>query len=160
MRLLPQAAAWMSENSVRPSKNVGRSPTASAQALVDRPLEGPKDLRRPSLGEIPCDAAFEQETQLEDLTYVLRRGLCHPSPSIRLDRDQPVALEPDESFANGRLGDAELLGDARLDELFPGLEPAGDDVVAQTLVDASLELRRNDLLARRLRHASCIVYRD
>ena len=160
MRLLPQAAAWMSENSVRPSKNV--RPVAHGErpeALVDRPLEGPQDLRRPSLGQIPRDAALEQETQLEDLTHVLRRGLCHPSPSIRLDRDQPVALEPDEGFANGRFGDAELLGDTGLDELRPGLELTGDDVVAQALVDASLELRRNDLLARRLRHASCIVYR-
>ena len=83
-----------------------RGPVAHGErpeALVDRPLEGPQDLRRPSLGEIPRDAALEQETQLEDLTHVLRRGLCHASPSIRLDRDQPVALEPDEGFANGVL---------------------------------------------------------
>ena len=51
------------------------------------------------------------------------------------------------------------LGDASLDELRAGLELAGDDVVAQPLVDASLELPWHDLLARRLRHASCIVYR-
>ncbi len=86
-------------------------------------------------------------------------GSSHPSASIRLDRDQPVALEPDERFANRGLRDAELLGDTGLDELRPGLELTGDDLVAQALVDASLELRWNDLLARRLRHASCIVYR-
>ena len=129
----------MSENSVSLVENVGRRPRRAPRGTGRPTVGGPADLRRPSLCQISRDTAFEQETQLEDLTHVLRRGLRHPSTSIRLDRDQPVALEPDEGLANRRLGDAQLLGDAGLDELRAGLELAGDDVVAQPLVDASLE---------------------
>ena len=70
--------------------------------------------------------------------------LDHASATVWLDLDEAVALEPDESFAHRGLRDAEIGRDAGLDELLAVVERPGDDLVAQLLVDAALELCRED----------------
>ncbi len=78
--------------------------------------------------------------------------LEHAGSPVRLDLDEPVALEADQRLAHGGLGDTELCRDARLDELLAGLERAGDDLVPEPLVDPALELGGNDFLTGVLCH--------
>lgn len=88
----------------------------------------------------------------QDLAYVGGRRFEHVGAAVGLDRDEAVALEADERLPHRRLGDPELAGDARLDELLTRPQDAGDDLVPQPLVDSALELGRQDLLAHGLRH--------
>ena len=110
MRLLPQASARMSENSVRPSKNVGRVAHRERRPALRRPSRSraSRTSGGASLGEVPCDAGTRAAAAARGSRGCPRRGLEHPSSSVRLDLDEPVALEPDQRFADGRLGDAEL----------------------------------------------------
>jgi hypothetical protein len=134
--------------------------TGRLLALADGCLESRNDLRRSGERELPGDLRLEQPAQLEDLADVLLGRLEHACTAIRLDLDEAVSLEPDERLAHGSLRDPELLGYACLDELLARLELTGDDLVAETLVHAPLELRREDLLTNSPRHRGHASYID
>jgi len=82
------------------------------------------------------------------LVHVAGRRLENARAAVRLDRNEAVPLQANQRLAHRRLRDAELGREPRLDELLARLEVAADDLVAKGLVDAPLELCRDDLVAR------------
>ena len=113
----------MSEKAVRlSSEPIRLACRESRSALVDGGRESVEHLGRAAGGEVARDLALDQQAELEDLPDVCFGRLEHAGSPVRLDLDEPVALEAYQRLAHGGLGDTELCRDARLDELLAGLE--------------------------------------
>ena len=101
--------------------------------------------------------ALEQDSKLEDLADVGFGRLDHASAPVWLDLDQAVALEADQRLADRSLRHAEVGRDPGLDQLRAGRQRAGEDLVAELLVDAALQLGREDSLTHTSGDTSYLV---
>ena len=78
---------------------------------------------------------LERLAHLVQLEELLPRKRADDGAASRPDGDEPFGGEPAERLANRAAADSQLLGERHLRQLGPGLELAGEDLLAQALVD-------------------------
>ena len=90
---------------------------------------------RALLRDLLRGARLERGAQIVDLAYVGARETHDERAAMRLLLDEAFGAQQLEGLAHRPPADAELLGDAGLDEALTLREPAGEDLLADAIGD-------------------------